>query len=55
MRFVLLDMIAATLAAAHFADYVVRGNIVVTHGLDPNSCWAGSEDRYEGSYGPDIG
>jgi hypothetical protein len=35
-RFLLLGVIATTLAAAHFADHVIRGNIVVAQGLDPN-------------------
>jgi len=36
MRLLLLGVTATVLAAAHFADHVIRGNIVVTHGLDPN-------------------
>ena len=36
MRFLLLWVIAIALAATHFADHVIRGNIVIMHGLDPN-------------------
>jgi hypothetical protein len=35
-RLLLLGVIVTALAAAHFADHVIRGNIVVTRGLDPN-------------------
>src|SRR5271169_4133827 len=34
--FILLGVVVTALAAAHFADHILRGNIVISHELNPN-------------------